>query len=250
MRKIISLSLFLFLLNLSGCQEKQVEIEKKKITIQTKDKINNIDLPQLDTNIKKSNNIVDIKTNYGMISVALFPDLAPKAVENFIKHANTAYYDGTVFHRVVKDFVIQGGDPEGTGQGGKSIWNDQFSPEISKQLYHLNGALAMARTEGTIKQKTQGSQFYIVSNSSDQTETIKNHKKLKQQYPDLLTEEDYPDAILDAYKKGGTPTLDNQYTVFGQVINGMDIVRKIASVNTIDDKPIKKIVIESIRTVK
>ena len=70
--------------------------------------------------------IATINTTMGTIKVKLFPEAAPKAVENFTTHAKNGYYDGIIFHRVIKDFMIQGGDPTGTGRGGKSIWGDTF----------------------------------------------------------------------------------------------------------------------------
>ena len=83
-----------------------------------------------------------INTTLGAIRVKLFPEEAPKAVENFITHAKNGYYDGIIFHRVIKDFMIQGGDPNGTGMGGESIWGRPFEDEFTPKLHNLRGALS------------------------------------------------------------------------------------------------------------
>jgi len=101
-----------------------------------------------------------IKTNRGMIEVQLFSDLAPKAVENFTKLAQEHYYDGTIFHRVIKNFMIQGGDPLGNGTGGQSIWGKPFKDEFSSSLtFDKGGYLAMANSGPN----TNGSQFFITT---------------------------------------------------------------------------------------
>ncbi len=99
-----------------------------------------------------------IETNQGSFEVTLFPDIAPKAVENFVKHAQDHYYDGTIFHRVIPGFMIQGGDPQGTGTGGESIWGKSFEDEFSEhKKFDKPGILAMANRGP----KTNGSQFFI-----------------------------------------------------------------------------------------
>ena len=104
--------------------------------------------------------IVEIETNQGTFEVALRPDVAPKAVENFLTHAKEGYYNGVVFHRVIKGFMIQGGDPDGTGRGGKSIWNAPFEDEVSDTVkFDKPGLLAMANAGP----KTNGSQFFITT---------------------------------------------------------------------------------------
>lgn len=101
-----------------------------------------------------------IHTTAGDIEVTLRPDIAPKAVENFTKHAQEGYYNGIIFHRVIKGFMIQGGDPTGTGTGGSSIWNKPFEDEVSdKLLFDSPGLLAMANAGP----KTNGSQFFITT---------------------------------------------------------------------------------------
>ena len=102
---------------------------------------------------------VIMKTNKGDITIRLFPDMAPKTVENFLGLAESGYYDGIIFHRVIDNFMIQGGDPTGTGMGGSSIWGDSFEDEFSMNLFNLNGALSMANAGPN----TNGSQFFIVT---------------------------------------------------------------------------------------
>ncbi len=99
--------------------------------------------PQLDLeNVEGP--IATIKTNHGDLVVKLFPEHAPKTVANFIGLAKDGYYDGIIFHRIIKDFMIQGGDPTGTGMGGQSIYGESFEDEFSEELYNLRGALSMA----------------------------------------------------------------------------------------------------------
>lgn len=98
-------------------------------------------------------------TNFGDITFELFPKYAPKAVENFIGLSESGYYDGVIFHRVIEDFMIQGGDPTGTGMGGKSIWNRNFEDEFTFELTHKRWMLSMANAG----RNTNGSQFFIVT---------------------------------------------------------------------------------------
>lgn len=107
-----------------------------------------------------SHPIVEIETNQGTFEVALRPDIAPKASENFLKHAQEGYYNGVIFHRVIKGFMIQGGDPTGTGRGGKSVWGTPFEDEVSDTVkFDRKGLLAMANAGP----KTNGSQFFITT---------------------------------------------------------------------------------------
>lgn len=198
--------------------------------------VNSLDLPQLDEGVADDEYLVEIVTTDGSIQAKLFPEIAPKAVENFVTHAKEGYYDGVIFHRVIEDFMVQTGDPKGDGTGGESIWGEPFEDEPSHQLYNIRGALSMANSG----ENTNGSQFFIVQNSDDVS--------------DGLLYDDYPKKIVDAYKNGGAPYLDgfiagnsNVYTVFGQVTEGMDVVDKIAASATDDnDKPLEDIKIEKI----
>ncbi|MBQ2815666.1 MAG: peptidylprolyl isomerase [Clostridia bacterium] len=175
----------------------------------------------------KNDTVAVIKTNLGDIKVKFFPEHAPKAVENFITHAKNGYYNGIIFHRVIKDFMIQGGDPTGTGMGGESIWGRSFEDEFTPELHNLCGALSMANAGPC----TNGSQFFIVHASTAPESMIEQMSELS---------ESYPADCVTAYKQvGGTPWLDYHHTVFGQVYDGMDIVNNIASV-AVDgrDKPL------------
>ena len=93
---------------------------------------------------EKGDKIATVKTNMGEIKIRLFPKYAPKAVENFVTHAQNGYYNGLIFHRVIENFMIQGGDPNGNGTGGKSIWGEPFEDEFTPELHNLRGALSMA----------------------------------------------------------------------------------------------------------
>lgn len=174
-----------------------------------------------------------IKTNQGEIKVQLFPKQAPKTVENFTKLAEKGYYDGVIFHRVIPDFMIQGGDPTGTGRGGESIYGRAFEDEFSTELFNFNGALSMANAGPN----TNGSQFFIVS----ATRVPKNML-------DEMKAVGYPQEVIDNYKEnGGTPWLDHRHTVFGQVISGMDVVQKISKVARDQmDKPRDDVVMEKV----
>lgn len=178
----------------------------------------------------KNDTVAVIKTNLGDIKVKFFPEHAPKAVENFITHAKNGYYNGIIFHRVIKDFMIQGGDPTGTGMGGESIWGRSFEDEFTPELHNLCGALSMANAGPC----TNGSQFFIVHASTAPESMIEQMSELS---------ESYPADCVAAYKQvGGTPWLDYHHTVFGQVYDGMDIVNNIASV-AVDgrDKPLDEV---------
>ncbi|MFK5881795.1 MAG: peptidylprolyl isomerase [Sulfurospirillum sp.] len=146
------------------------------------------------------NDMIVLKTNQGDIELQLFPKIAPKACENFETLVKRGYYDGIIFHRVIKNFMIQGGDPSGTGRGGESIWGhpfkDEFKPNVifDKPFY-----LAMANRG----RNTNGSQFFITT---------------------------VP-----------TPWLNGGYTIFGKVVKGFKVVKKIENVKTgAGNRPIKK----------
>lgn len=177
-----------------------------------------------------------IKTNLGTIKVQLFKEQAPKTVDNFIQLAQKGYYDGVIFHRVIPDFMIQGGAPTGTGRGGESIYGKPFADEFSDELFNFTGALSMANAGPN----TNGSQFFIVSNEHVPANMIEQMKMVG-----------YPEEIINYYEQnGGTPWLDHRHTVFGQVIDGMDVVKKISMVkrdnmdNPKDDVVMEKVMIE------
>ena len=229
-------------------------------------------------------------TNMGDISIRLFPEAAPKTVNNFITHAKNGYYDGLIFHRVIKDFMIQGGDPKGDGTGGESIYEGgKFEDEFNKKLMNLRGSLAMANSGVN----TNGSQFFInqvgpsgkTASQLKQT-VVENNTNVRkqisatyQQYASVYgesftkmypTEADFlyanlvpvddliPDEVYELYAKhGGNIHLDGAWrytgghTVFGQVYAGMDVVDAIAAVETgTNDKPKASVIIESIEVIE
>jgi peptidyl-prolyl cis-trans isomerase B (cyclophilin B) len=197
----------------------------------------NADYPQLSNEVSEHEKLVEIETTMGNVKIKLFPEYAPKAVENFVTHSEEGYYDGLIFHRVIKDFMIQGGDPNGDGTGGESIYGAPFEDEFSTNLYNLRGALSMANSGAN----TNGSQFFIVTKKSVD--------------PSMKTEMEkgeFPKEIIDAYdERGGTPWLDQRHTVFGQVVEGMDIVDKISETSVdAKDKPEEDIIIKDIKVVE
>ena len=143
-----------------------------------------------------------------IIKLELYPEIAPNTVRNFISLANSKFYDGLIFHRVISGFMIQGGDPEGTGMGGPdySIYGEFTNNEFENTLLHTKGVISMARSRDN---NSAGSQFFIMH--------------------------------------GDSPDLDGNYAAFGKVIEGMDVVDSIAQVETDNkDKPKKDMKIKSI----
>ncbi len=116
-------------------------------------------LVALSLNANEANPHVIIETTQGNIELELFSDVAPLAVENFTTHINNGYYNGLIFHRIIKNFMIQGGDPSGTGRGGESIWKKPFKDEYKDKLFSNAGILAMANAGA----HTNGSQFFITT---------------------------------------------------------------------------------------
>ncbi|HJE97260.1 peptidylprolyl isomerase [Ligilactobacillus acidipiscis] len=175
---------------------------------------------------------VKINTTLGEIEIQLFPEQAPKTVKNFVSLAQDHYYDGTIFHRVIPEFMVQGGDPTGTGMGGESIYGAPFEDEFSMDLFNIRGALSMANAGPN----TNGSQFFIVQSTQVPADLIEQMKAAN-----------YPQEVIDMYQNGGTPWLDHRHTVFGQVIKGLDVVDQMAAAPTgAQDKPVDDIKIESI----
>ena len=191
------------------------------------------DFPQLTTDVLENEKAVLMQTTLGDIKIKLFPEVAPKTVENFLTHAENGYYEGIIFHRVIKDFMIQGGDPTGTGMGGESIWGAPFADEFSMNAFNLRGALSMANAGPG----TNGSQFFIVQ-----------APHVDARMGEQMKQAGYPEEIIKAYlENGGTPWLDHKHTVFGQVIEGMDVVDAITNVEVAPgDKPVVDVVINKI----
>lgn len=230
-----------FSLILTGCtaaQKNMAESLKKEpeIAQQTEESEEIIyDTTQFDPP-QPGEEIAVMTTNKGVIKMRLFPEYAPKAVENFATHAKNGYYDGLTFHRVINDFMIQGGDPEGTGRGGESIWGKPFEDEFHPYALNFRGALAMANSGPN----TNGSQFFIVQKKTVEEDMLKG-----------LSNSGYPEAVVKLYEeKGGTPWLDGVHTVFGQVFEGMDVVDAIAAVETDEHSaPTEAVIIEKIEIV-
>ncbi len=160
-----------------------------------------------------SNPIVTIEMENGDIMKAeLYPEIAPNTVNNFISLINKGFYDGVIFHRVIKGFMLQGGDPQGTGTGGPgySIKGEFSNNGFTNELKHTPGVLSMART---FIPDSAGSQFFIMHQTS--------------------------------------PHLDGEYAAFGKVIEGMEIVNKIAEVATnyadkpLEDQRMKKVTVDT-----
>ncbi|PID01040.1 peptidylprolyl isomerase [Sporosarcina sp. P2] len=192
--------------------------------------------PQLSTEVAENEALVTMNTTMGPIKIKLFKERVPKTVENFLTHAENGYYDGIIFHRVIPEFMIQGGDPTGTGMGGESIYGNTFQDEFTMDLFNLRGALSMANAGPN----TNGSQFFIVQASSANASASQ------------LKQGGWPEEIAAAYEEnGGTPHLDQKHTVFGQVLEGMDVVDNIANAKTNrDNKPNEEIKIESIEIIQ
>ncbi|NOX18033.1 MAG: peptidylprolyl isomerase [Chlorobi bacterium] len=189
MKRIAILLLFLLLY---GCS--------KKIGDMSVDEIKN--LPD------NEKIVATMKTNMGDITIELFGKEAPKTVKNFAGLAEKNYYDGVTFHRVIKGFMIQGGDPTATGSGGESLWGKDFEDEFAPELtFAEEGILAMANRGPN----TNSSQFFITL--------------------------------------APTPWLNNRHTIFGKVVEGMDVVKEIGDVKTNGspyDKPLEDVVIKDV----
>lgn len=187
--------------------------------------------PQLNE-VNEKNPLVTVHTNLGDFTLELFPEVAPKTVENFVTHAKNGYYNGVIFHRVIEDFMIQGGDPTGTGMGGESIYGRTFEDEFSREAFNLYGTLSMANAGPN----TNGSQFFIVTAKQVPAQMLKQ-----------LKDGGWPEEIVEEYAKvGGTPWLDHRHTVFGRVVECMDVVLKIEGVErNAQDRPLEDVVIES-----
>lgn len=182
-----------------------------------------------------------ISTDYGDITIVLY-DETPIHRDNFIKLAESGFYDGTIFHRVIKDFMIQGGDPASKnatpetrlGNGGPGY---TLPAEINPDLYHKKGALAAARMGDNVnpEKESSGSQFYIVQGKKALESDLRIYEtRMKKKFT--------PEQIKVYTTIGGTYHLDGGYTVFGEVIEGMDVIDKIAVVTTNNmDRPLKDI---------
>ena len=222
---------------------------------------------------------------YGDLKIKLYPELAPYAVHNFVEIAKKGDYNGRNFHRVMENFMMQGGSPGGNGKGGECIDGGNFKNQINTSLRHYYGALCYASTStGNISDG-----FYIVNSTTPQDNLESIYDKVSESFgqnvvlgsiylngtdesaPEYSTYKDYyeynscavegitamkatlTDAVKNTYKeKGGTPILDGCYTVFGQTVEGFDIIDKIAVIDKVDDgygnitKPASDIIIDKV----
>ena len=211
MKKIIAIILASILLafSLASCEKKFVAPEYEDInmsTIRSLDKVTESD---------KETDYVMIKIkDFGSIVIRLFPNVAPETVENFKNLVSEKFYDGLIFHRVIEDFMIQGGDPEGTGYGGSpdKIFGEFASNGFENNLPHIRGVISMARSND---KNSASSQFFICHKSNRDT-----------------------------------ANLDGDYAAFGYVVYGIDVVDMVAEVDTNSkNKPLTDVVIEFIRFV-
>ena len=198
-----------------------------------------------------------------IIKLRFFSEEAPKAVYNFKRHAIDGYYNGLTFHRIAANFMIQGGDPEGTGFGGESVWGTSFADEFNPNLLNIDGAVSMANSGAN----TNGSQFFINATDGSQTnwENYEAGFEYYQQDPDLFSStygrwikmDLVPEEMKTLYNEhGGNPHLDGYYstmglghTVFAQVFEGMDDVIKLSKTEvggTDGTTPLEDVVIEKI----
>lgn len=221
--------------------------------------------------------VFDIK-GYGTIKAKLFPEVAPVGVDNFVKLCDSGYYEGLSVHRVVSDFMMQGGSLNGDGTGGEALVEDgSFGIETDLDAArHFYGALCYANAMGR-----NSTQFYIVNNNKPQTLSDTNVDGIlsyAEQYSQAAQEAtdsdeaayyafwaDYYNTMAEAVtaasdeaaakyaEVGGTPSLDGNYTVFGQVYDGFDVIEKIAAAEVTDNgsgeqsKPVKDITIKSVK---
>lgn len=224
---------------LTGCSSKATVFDQNDPENNKKIKEADVKMEKMFEAPKSGDQVATIHTTMGDIKVVFFPDEAPKAVENFLTHAKEGYYDGIIFHRVIDGFMIQGGDPTGTGRGGESIYKDSdgnptsFEDEFSLNLWNFRGALSMANAGAN----TNSSQFFIVQAKTVSSSLIQQMKQIN-----------WPEKVIAKYQEvGGTPWLDGKHTVFGFVYEGMDVVDAISAV-PVDgsDKPVEDVVIKSI----
>ena len=154
MKKIVLTAIAMLFMVFTGCNAKDTNVTAPKVdktvTVETSDK-------------KQEGTLVTLETNQGDIVLKMFPKVAPLAVENFVTHAKDGYFNGLIFHRVIKDFMIQGGDPTGTGRGGESIWKKEFVNEHAPNVVFDRPFLLAMANHGP---NTNGSQFFITTKAT------------------------------------------------------------------------------------
>ena len=215
------------MLTASGCARNEVELDDEQIV--------NFTMPEQGEDIV----VLTIK-DYGDVKIRLFPEETAKGAENFKLLAQSGFYDELIFHRVISGFMIQGGDPKGTGTGGVDAWGSEsgFAQTISNKLCHFPGAVAYA----IAADKLNKSQFYIVTGDAVTEEAMNYYKSYGYAFSDAV------EKMYYAY--GGTPHLDGGYEIFGQVFDGLDLILQIQNVQTdANDKPTTPVVIEKAQVV-
>lgn len=226
-----------------GCSKKELTNDQ---STETGDTAETVEITETETATEdqfakpqKGETVVEIVIKeYGSIFVRFFDSAAPKAVENFLTHAEEGYYNGLTFHRISDDFMIQGGDPLGTGLGGESIWDANFEDEFSEDLQPYRGALCMANGGPN----TNGSQFFIVQSAVTYNAEYLDNLELQTGVKlDIKAVENYG-------KIGGAPWLYKMHTVFGQVYDGYDVLDAVAAVAADKEgKPTTDVIIEKIK---
>ncbi len=250
LKKLAALAMSLAMLTVSftGCSEES-EAEKNSTAASEFVELEDLPKPSKETGKvanftapEKGEEIIVMKIkDYGDIKIKLFNEQAPAGSKNFSYHASTGYYDGLIFHRIINNFMIQGGDPMGVGIGGESIWGEKFDGGTHSDLVHVPGAVCYANSGHT---STNGSQFYIVTG-----DTVDENMIAQYQAAGYPISEDAGKIYAEIGK--GTPFLDGSYTVFGQVFDGLDIVYELQGVETDSgDKPLTDVVMEEVRIEK
>lgn len=252
-KSFLKSSAFMFItpfLALGGCSGNTSNTQ----AIQSDKKVGyQLELPQ------QNEEIAIVNTSMGQFKLRFFPEAAPKAVENFKTHSKNGYYNGRIFHRIINNFMIQGGDPNGNGTGGESIWGKPFEDEFSDKLFNISGAVSMANSG----KNTNGSQFFINQGGKENFSGWNYAEQTYKKYKDnknaaIIDMSKISGEIKDLYNNnGGNPHLDGAFntqnkghTVFAQVFDGMDVINKIASVETnSSDKPLTDVVIENIEII-
>ena len=202
--KLILITVLMSSLVLVGCGNTTSSNKEDSDTSAAKSESNDTDSTKKNEHLPVATITVD---GYGVIEAELYPELAPNTVNNFIDLANKGFYNNLKFHRIIKDFMIQGGDPKGDGTGGPgySIEGEFTSNGFANSLKHTKGVLSMARSQDP---NSAGSQFFIMTKDASH--------------------------------------LDGEYAAFGKVISGLDVLEKIENVKTSNDKPKEDVIIKSI----
>lgn len=167
----------------------------------------------LSLNLYAKNPVVVLETTQGSIELELFPDIAPLAVENFMTHIKNGYYNGVAFHRIIKNFMIQGGDPTETGRGGESIWGKSFKDEFKGKTFNKLGILAMANAGP----HTNGSQFFITTAPTPWLNG--RHTIFGQVLPESINTLKKLNSVKTSGKRGGDRPLKRQEIIKAYIVD-------------------------------